>query len=415
MAGSMPFPPFPNLPFDGPVTWPDPPGAAQRAPGRWPTVRVRTFTGGGYAVSVADSANDRFTLIEGSATSARVVHVNGGQWSETVAVAAGVPGVSSVVTRIGADPAGLLTGAARTVFTTGVVRQDSASSATGHIAAWTFPDGRSSQVTWGVDGRHEMVTSGPQGKVRRLLHTVADGPGRRVTQITDEAGNELGSTVAAFGLGGSVQLDTIGASGGVVAGKQPFDTTDSNGQRTWGELTVFESGAKEYQVYTSGPQGVGTDGTFTQEGWKSTPTPDGDVLMKTHYEAEADGSVHDYDVSLTNQQTGPARPSPPGTTPTATRSSPPRPRTGRATASRRPSLTTPTTTASRSPPTPRWAARAPSTTRRTTGRVTTSLPADPRGAVLRRTATTSRRTTRPAARPTTTAPTGARRTPAAAT
>lgn len=260
MAESL-FPPIPLVdPFGIDVPQP-----SRARPSRWPQVRVRTFTGGRYALSAVDPDSGRYALVEGDPARARVVEVHGDRWTESTAAAIPVSGgVAEAVSRIAGGAGGVVTAQARTAFPDGTVRWDDAATGRGHTARWQLPGGGETSVTWGLDGTHEIVDQ----RGRRIFRTAVDGPGRRTTQVFDSGGDLLGSVSATVpptspgtvygsssGTGPSSPIPLQTWTGQVnTAGGQPVDVT----------VEKLSSGQIHEEFTINGPDRVGHAEVYVQ-------------------------------------------------------------------------------------------------------------------------------------------------------
>ncbi len=170
------------------------------------TARIRWFADGGYAAAVADPERRRFTLVEGGARAARVVHVDGDAWAEArhrpVAVAGGVATTEALVAFDGRE----LRREAAVSYPDGTRREDVARAGGGkpeRTTHWRFGGGAGAEARWSSARERELTFSDADGVTTRVLHTTYGEDGSRQTDISGPDGSPLGSTFSSPAPGGA--------------------------------------------------------------------------------------------------------------------------------------------------------------------------------------------------------------------
>ncbi len=231
--------------------------------------RVRWFDDGAYAVSVADAARRRFTLIDGDNRAARVVHVDDDAWSEAwcgpVLVADGIAMTGIAVSFDGGE----LRREVEVSYPDGTRRHDTTRASGGEVERathWSFPGGRSAEVRWTGWRERELTFTGADGAAARVLRTRYVEDSSRSTEVSGPNGSPLGSLLSSPSPGGrrGAAYDSDGS-----------EITSWSSQRIAGG-TVITSGRHDGTIEQTVVSDASPSGTSIQH---MTINPDGSGSM----------------------------------------------------------------------------------------------------------------------------------------
>src|SRR4051795_3700793 len=204
-----------------------------------PAARLRRFADGSYALAVADQKRGRYTLIKGDAGRARVVHVDGKQWTEASAVEVLVPAGTATRTIAVSGEDGALRRRSLTRYPLGTVLDDLATIGSDGVrnasSAWTWNDGNSAEALWSPQGERTLTYFDVDKRAERRFVTKLAGDAFQ-TEITGTDGAVEGNVVTRWLSEGLRQSEIAyeGADGSVIIHYNQHKTYD--GVRTTVEI-----------------------------------------------------------------------------------------------------------------------------------------------------------------------------------